>query len=147
MPITTAQGGLSLGRDCTLVLIGGALGRIDMPNVTDFNSMQETAPVTSDRLDGVQIYGDIPKGWHGSFGADRGNAALDDFFSALEAAWYGTGVLITGTLYQYLNEPDGSKRTYQFDSCSLKYDDAGNWRGDSKVPQKLSFRANRRRSV
>jgi hypothetical protein len=146
MPISTGVGRASVGRDCTLV-VQGPFGRVDLPNVMSFDSKQETATVKVDRLDGQQIHGELPKGWSGSFENERGNSGLDDLFANIEAAWYNSGSVAVSTMYQYVQEPDGATSTYAYDNVTLKLDDAGAWKGDASVKQKVSFYANRRRRV
>jgi hypothetical protein len=128
----------SIGRDCQLVVIGPA-GRVDLSYVTAFESRQVTQPIRVDRLDGVQMATELPKGWEGSFEVERGSSAVDDFIAAAEAAYRNTGSLPYGMLYQYVNEPDGSTSTYQYGGVVFRLSSAGTWRGDSSVKQKLEF--------
>lgn len=146
MPVLNGSGRLSIGRDCTLVVIG-PYGRIDLPNVMGFEAKQVTSNIKVDRLDGVQLNAELPKGWEGSFENERGNSGLDDAFAEMETAWFEGGTVGVGTIYQYIMEADGSQTTYQFDNVSMKLDDAGSWKGDASVKQRVSFNANRRRRV
>jgi hypothetical protein len=136
----------SLGRDCQLVVIGPA-GRIDLTHVTGFESRQVTQPVRVDRLDGTQMAAELPKGWDGSFDIERGNSAADDFIAAAETQYHAGSVVPSGTLYQYVTEPDGSTSTYQYDRVVFKLASSGQWKGDSSVKQKLEFFAARRSRV
>jgi hypothetical protein len=147
MAITNTQGAFSVGRDCTLVLIDGSFGTIQLDNVIGFSCRQVTATVRVDRLDGVQLNGEIPKGWTGSFELERADAVLDTFFAQKEDAWFSTGVLSTATAYQYVAEADGSVTTLQFDNMGLRFSDAGTWQGDKSVRLRVEFNANRRRRV
>src|SRR5579859_7362050 len=98
----------SIGRDCQLVVIGPG-GRIDLTYVTGFESRQLTTPVRIDRLDGVPMAAELPKGWEGSFEVERGTSEVDDFIAAAEAAYFAQGSLPAGSLYQYVTEVDGSR--------------------------------------
>lgn len=133
----------SIGRDCQLVVLGPA-GRIDLTFVTAFESRQMTTPVRIDRLDGVPMAAELPKGWEGSFEVERGTSEVDDFVATAEAAYFAQGSLPFGSLYQYVNEVDGSTSTYQYDAVVFKLANAGNWKGDSSVKQKLEFWASTR---
>jgi hypothetical protein len=133
----------SIGRDCQLVCIGPA-GRVDLTYVTGFESRQVTQPVRVDRLDGVQMATELPKGWEGSFEVERGSSAVDDFIAAAEAAYRSSGALPYGMVYQYITEPDGSLSTYQYDSVAFRLASSGVWRGDAAVKQKLEFFAGSR---
>jgi len=136
----------SVGRDCQLVVMG-PYGRIDLAHVTGFESRQLTQPVRVDRIDGSQLAAELPKGWDGSFELERGSAAVDDFIARVEAAFYAGRQLGTGTLYQYVAEADGSTSTYQYDGVVFKLTQAGSWRGDQSVRQKLDFFASGRRRI
>lgn len=139
MPISN----FSIGRDCQLVVIG-PFGRVDLTHVTGFESQQNTQAVRVDRLDGVQMGAELPKGWQGSFDLERGSSAADDFVAAVEQAYYSGGNVSTGTLYQYVTETDGSTSTYQYDGVVFKLASAGQWKGDQSVKQKLEFFAGTR---
>ncbi len=136
----------SVGRDCQLVVIGPA-GRIDLTHVTGFESRQMTHPVRVDRLDGATLAAELPKGWEGSFELERGSPAVDDFIAAAEAQFHTRGQVNQGALYQYVTETDGSTSTYQYDSVVFRLANAGQWRGDQAVKQKLEFFAARRMRV
>jgi len=47
-------------------------------------------------------------------------------------------------LYQYVNEPDGSTSTYQFNGAVFKLTSAGQYKGDAAVTQRLDFYASGR---
>ncbi len=146
MPLQNASGRASLGRDISLV-ITGPNGRIDLPNVTSFSAKQETVNIKSSRLDGVKLNAEIPDGWTGSIENDRGNAEVDAAFAQMETDWFEGGRTATGTIYQYITEPDGSQTAWQFDNVSMKLDNAGEWKNDATVKQTITFTANRRRRV
>jgi len=95
----------------------------------------------------VQLGAELPKGWSGVFTLDRGSSAADDFIAAIEAAYLAGTAIGAGTLYQYVNEPDGSTSTYQFSGVVFKLTSAGAYRGDAPVAQKLSFYASSRASL
>ncbi len=136
----------SIGRDTQVVMIG-PFGRVDLLHVTGFDSRQLTQSVRITALDGSQLATELPKGWEGSFDVERGDSTVDDFISQLEAAYYAGGPVAAGTLYQYVNEPDGSTSTYQYNSVVFKLGNAGQWKGDASVKQKLDFFAATRTRV
>ena len=149
MPANT----FSTGRDCQLVVIGpagsgGQAGsRVDLTHVTGFESRQNTHSIRVDRLDGVHLAAELPKGWEGNFELERGSPAADDFIAGLEQAWFAQGQLLGGTLYQYISEVDGSVSTYQYDGAVFKMASSGQWKGDATVKQRLNFFASRRTRV
>lgn len=136
----------SVGRDTQLVVIGPS-GRVDLTHVTSFESSQLTRSVRVDRLDGTQMGTELPKGWEGSFELDRGSSTVDDFIAAAEQQYFNGDSVGTGTMYQYVTETDGSTSTYQYDGVTFRLSNAGTWKGDSSVKQKLEFFAVRRRRV
>ena len=136
----------SVGRDCQLVVIGPH-GRIDLTHVTGFDSRQMTHPVRIDRMDGATLAAELPKGWEGSFELERGSPAVDDFIAAAESQYHARGHVPLGSLYKYITETDGSTSTYQYQGVVFRLVNAGHWRGDAAVKQKLQFFASRRKRV
>jgi hypothetical protein len=136
----------SIGRDTQLVVIA-ATGRIDLTHVTSFDSHQLTQSVRVDRLDGTQMGTELPKGWEGSFELERGSSTIDDFIATAEQQYFNGNSAAPGTMYQYVTETDGSTSTYQYDNVIFRLSNAGTWKGDSSVKQKLEFFAIRRRRV
>ncbi len=141
-----ASTSFSVGRDCQLVVMG-PYGRVDLTFVTAFESRQLTAPVRIDRIDGTQMAAELPKGWEGHFEVERGSPAVDDFIAQAEAAYFAGTAVPVGTLYQYVNETDGSTSTYRSTGAVFKLAQAGTWKGNSSVKQRLEFFAARRTSV
>jgi hypothetical protein len=139
MPYNT----FTIGSDCQLVVMG-PFGRVDLAHVTGFEAHQLTLALRVDRLDGVQLGAELPKGWTGSFQLDRGSSVVDDFIAQIEQAYLAGQSISAGTLYQYVNEPDGSTSTYQFNGVVFKLTSAGVYKGDAAVTQKLDFYASGR---
>ena len=139
MPYNT----FTVGSDCQVVVMG-PFGRVDLAHVTGFEARQMTMTLRVDRLDGVQLGAELPKGWTGGFVLDRGSSAVDDFIAQIEQAYLAGQSIGAGTLYQYVNEPEGSTSTYQFNGVVFKLSSAGVYKGDSAVTQKLDFYASGR---
>jgi hypothetical protein len=136
----------SVGRDCQLVVMG-PYGRVDLTHVTGFEARQMTTAIRVDRIDGTQLGAELPKGWDGFFELERGSPAVDNLIARIEADFHAGNAVGTGSLYQYVNETDGSTSTYQFDNIVFKLAQAGAWRGDASVKQRLEFFATTRRRV
>jgi hypothetical protein len=128
----------SIGRDTQLVIMGPN-GQIDLEHVTGFESRQLTQSVRVSRLDGTQLGTELPKGWEGSFELERGNSVVEDFIASTEQTYFNGGSAGTITMYQYINETDGSVSTYQYSNVTFKLVNAGIWKGESSVKQKLEF--------
>ena len=136
----------SVGRDTQLVVIAPT-GRIDLTHVTSFESRQVTHSVRVDRLDGTHMGTELPKGWEGSFELERGNSTVDDFIAASEQQYFNGSNVSLSTMYQYVTETDGSTSTYQYDNVVFRLSNAGTWKGDRSVNQKLEFFGIRRRRI
>jgi len=136
----------SVGRDTQLVVIGPS-GRIDLAHVTAFDSRQVTQSVRVNRLDGNQIGVELPKGWEGSFELERGDSVVEDFVASAEQSYFNGSVSDSSSMYQYVSEVDGSTSTYQYDLVVFRLTNAGMWRGDAAVKQKLEFFASRRKRI
>jgi hypothetical protein len=136
----------SVGRDTQLVVMGPA-GRVDLTHVTAFESRQLTHSIRVNRLDGTLLGTELPQGWEGTFELDRGSSAADDFIAAAEQQYFDGDGVGNGTMYQYVSESDGSTSTYQYDGVVFRLANAGTWKGDHSVRQKLEFFASRRRRV
>jgi hypothetical protein len=136
----------SVGRDTQLVVIGPS-GQITLNHVTAFDSHQVTQSVRVNRLDGNQMGMELPKGWEGAFELERGDSVLEDFIANVEQGYFNGSMNTLGSMYQYVSEVDGSTSTYQYDSVVFHLSNAGQWRGDAAVKQKLEFFASRRTRI
>lgn len=143
MPANNGQHSLSTGRDGKFQL--QMLGKVyDLYNATNFDQKQETADIKVDPIRGQQLFATLPKGWTGGFEVYRKDAELDRLFSDMERAYNATGQIEYGTLYGYIDEAGGGETVYKFTGVALKLDDAGTFKGDSEVRQKVSFMASTR---
>lgn len=133
----------SVGRDTQLVVISPS-GQITLSHVTGFESRQVTQSIRVNRLDGNQLGMELPKGWEGSFDLERGDSVVEDFIANAEQSYFNGSMNATSSMYQYVSEVDGSTSTYQYDSVVFHLVNAGQWRGDTAVKQKLDFFASRR---
>lgn len=136
----------SIGRDTQLVVMGPN-GRVDLTHVTSFESRQVTQSVRVSRLDGTHLGAELPRGWEGSFELERGSSSADDFIAAAEQQYFNGASPSASTMYQYITETDGSTSTYQYDNVTFRMSNAGTWKGDSSVRQRLDFFAVRRRRI
>lgn len=141
-----ALNSFSTGKDCQVVVLG-PFGRVDFDHVTGFESRQVTASVRVDRMDGTMLGAELPKGWDGVFDIERGSPAVDDMLSQIEQAYLSGTTPAAGTLYQYVDEIDGSTSTYQFNGVVFKLTSAGAYKGDASVKQRLEFFATSRSRV
>ena len=138
--------GFSVGRDVTTT-ISTSDGTLSPTLITAFTSKQEQTTTKVKGLDGVTRTLVFPDGWSGSFDMDRQDSTLDDFFANAEANYFAGLDSSTATIMQTVSEPNGAVNQYQYTGVVLKFDDAGSWKSDAAVTQKLSFTAERRIKV
>ncbi|MFC2248738.1 hypothetical protein ACETRX_03850 [Labrys portucalensis] len=147
MPANTGFGTLTIGKDVSIdvTLPSGQVLNID--RVTSFDKKQETTSLNSKGMDGIHRFAEIPDGWTGSIGIDRGGHSLDDFFAALEADYYATGTLNNVRITETIEDTDGTVTQFRYDGVAMKFSDAGKSQPDAYVTQQLSWKASKRIKV
>ena len=133
----------SIGRDCQVVLLWNGV-RVDLRDVTSFQAAQEVRQQRSDPLNSAPIEFNTPAGWRGQFNVDRGSSALDDLVATIESSFWSAGTIGSGSIYQYINETDGSTSTYEFVGVSLTLSNSGHYQAENIVKQTISFYASQR---
>lgn len=136
----------SIGRDCQVVLLWNGI-RIDLRDVVGFQAEQQVKLQRSDPLNSVPVEFNTPAGWRGQFHIDRGSSALDDLIAAIESAFWNAGVIGSGTIYQYVSEPDGSISTYEFVGVAITLTNSGSYKAENIVTQTVSFFASQRNKI
>lgn len=129
----------NVGIDEKLVLILGVLGRIDFSHVTGWEADPITKEITVERLYGPPLGVYLPGGWKGSFDIDRANSVADDTWAVIETMYYGGQRIPRGTLYQYVNETNGSISTYQFSNVAIGLAKGGKAVAMQPIKQTISF--------
>ena len=133
----------TIGRNCQVILFWGG-SQVDLADVTGFAAQQEVKHQRADPLNSTPIEFTTPSGWRGQFEVDRGSSAIDDLVVSIESAFWSAGTIGSGTIYQYISEPDGSQSTYEFTGVSLVLSNAGNYQADNIVRQTIGFFASQR---
>ena len=133
----------TIGRNCSVILLWNGV-RVDLRDVTGFSANQEVKHQRADPLNSTPVEFTTPSGWRGQFQVDRGNSAVDDLIASIESSFWTSGLIGSGTIYQYVTEPDGSLSTYEFVGVSLILSSAGNFQADSIVKQSIGFFASQR---
>lgn len=146
MPVNTGFGVLNIGKDVVLDLIGPNGQTISVNITTGFTAKQDTKQLDSKGLDGINRVASIPDTWSGDFTIDRSGSSVDDFIAAIEAQYYNTGVLNNFRITQTTQEPSGISQ-FRFDGVALSLPDAGDWKGDAYVKQKISWKASKRLKI
>lgn len=140
------QNGYSIGRDITLNIVTGD-GPLRVTGITAFRSKQETTETKIRRLDGTIDHVRFYDGWTGSFTVERRGPILDRYFNKLEADNYAGITEAEVTITETVTEQNGAVSQYRYRKVLLKFDDAGEWRGDSNVKQNLAFLSSRRITI
>ena len=145
MPITNTLGSYSIGRDTQVVVMHPLApgGRLDLPGVTDFDVKPVYDQIKSKRLDGNVIEAAVPAGYTVTFNVDRAGPALNDLQALIDAAFHVGGTVYGATVFQYVQEPNGSTSVYQFTDCSFQVTDLGHNTPDAVVKQSVNMTANR----
>jgi len=103
--------------------------------------MQRATP-----LNGVPVEFNTPGGWRGSFTIARADATLDSLIASIESQFWNAGTIGSGTLYQYISEPDGTTSTWEFSSVSMTLQ-SDRWESEGIVQQTVQFFASTRTRV
>ena len=138
--------GFSVGKDVTLVLVTQS-GPLPFNRLTEFAAKMDTVDLKSKGIDGITKHLMFPDGWAGSFMLDRTDPTIDSYFAQYEANYYAGIDRRPASITEIISEPDGSITQWRYLNVFLKYDDAGPWKGDTQVKQKISFVAQTRIQV
>ncbi|PHV13709.1 hypothetical protein CSQ90_27065 [Janthinobacterium sp. BJB303] len=138
--------GYSVGRDLSLDIIGPN-GPVNLNQIVGFTAKPDVTDKKIKGLDGITRHLRFPDGWSGSFDLERQNNVVDDYFSTLEANYYAGLNESPATITETIQEVDGSVSQYRFLQVLLTLEDAGSFKGDDTVHQKVRFVAARRVKV
>lgn len=130
----------SVGKDVSLTVIT-SLGPLSFIGLTDFTADPMTTDLKSKSIDGTPRFGFIPDGWKGSFKLDRLDPTVDNYWAQVEADYYAGKNIQAGTINEIITEADGSVTQWRYDGVVLRLEKAGEWGGDKKVEQSISFEA------
>lgn len=147
MPINTGHGVLSTGKDVTADIVLSSGRHLVLSNITSFDAKPKSKKLQSLGIDGITRSGVIPESWTLSFDLDRADRNVDDWWADYEAAYYAGETIQNCTIMETIQEADGSIAQYRFEGVALALDDAGLWRSDQFVRQKVSGEAAKRVKV
>lgn len=139
MPINS----YSVGRDVSLDIVGQN-GVMTFGQIVGFQSKPDVTDQKIKGLDGITRHLRFPDGWSGSFDLERQTSQLDDWWSQIEANYYNGINEIPVTITETIQEVSGAITQYRYMQVLLTIEDAGSWKGDASVKQKLKFVAARR---
>ncbi len=137
----------SSGRNEQLVVNDPALGIVRMGGLTEFNSRPEYVNVKVRLINGVVRYLSFPEGWTGTFEIERDSGAIDAYFAQLESNFFAGALVQNAQIQQTIQEADGSTSTYVYKGVVLEYEEAGAWKGEDTVKQRIKWYASTRIKV
>jgi hypothetical protein len=138
--------GISVGKDVVLTL-NDQSGLVTTNRIKMFSSKQKTSNRETASLDGTNRHINIPMGWEGSFEMERTSSAIDDYIANLEANYYQGQNIPSLTITETITEANGATTQFQFVGVVLTYDDAGDWKAEDYITQKMSFSAEKRNKL
>lgn len=138
--------GFSVGRDVTLN-INDQSGALSFGLITNFNSKPDVVDKKVTGIDGLARHVIFHDGWSGTFELERQNSDIDDYWALLETNYYMGVDQQSTTIIETITEVNGSITQYIYTGVIFKLEDAGEWKGDDTVKQKLSFFASRKQKV
>ena len=138
--------GYSVGRDIT-VNINTASGPLRLTSITGFSAKPNKEEKQIRLLSGRRISLFFPDGWGGQFDVARQDSTLDDYQAQVEADYYSGLGIPTASITETITEPDGSVSQYRYIGVILYLEDAGDWKGNESVNQRLAFQAEQRIKV
>ena len=141
-----ALNGYSIGRDIALDIIGPQ-GPLRFNQIISFMSKPDTTDQKIKGLDGITRHLRFPDGWSGSFEIERQDSTVDDYFTQVEANYYAGLNEIPVTITETIIEVNGSVSQYRYLQVILVLEDAGMYKGDASVHQKVRFMSARRVKV
>ena len=136
----------SVGKDVTLTVVT-SYGTLKFAGLTDFTADPMTTDLKSKGIDGTPRFGFIPDGWKGSFKLDRVDPTVDNYWAQVEADYFAGKNIQAGTISETITEADGSVTQWQYTGVILRLEKGGDWGGDRKVEQTVTFEAARKTKV
>ena len=140
------QGGYNTGKDVAID-INTPYGPIRLPKIMNFDSKPKVTNNEITPLNGLTDELMIPKGWTGTFEAERVDSTLDDWWAQFESDYYAGVNQNPATITETIQEVGGGVTTWRYTHVILKFEDAGKKEGDKTIRQSMSFTARRRLKV
>jgi hypothetical protein len=136
MPINN----FSVGKDVSVTVVT-SYGTLTLTGLTEFVADPMTTDIRSKLIDGTPLFGFIPDGYKGSFKLDRLNPNVDNYWAQVEADYFAGKNNLAGTIAEIIQEADGSTTEWRYDGVVLRLEKSGDWGGDKKVEQMVTFEA------
>ncbi len=136
----------SIGKDISYSVVTPT-GTLTLNGKTDYSVKPVFTDLKHKGLDGITSHGVIPDGWQIDMKFDRTDPNVDIYFAQREADYFNGVNQQGGTIFESIVEKDGSITSFRYTNVILKYDSAGDWKGDSLIPISVSAMCSRRYQV
>jgi hypothetical protein len=136
----------SIGKDISYSVVTPS-GTLTMNGKTDYSIKPIFTDLKHKGLDGITSHGVIPDGWQIDMKFDRTDPNVDVYFAQREVDYFNGVNQTGGTIFESIVEKDGSISSFRYTNVILKYDSAGDWKGDSFIPISVSAMCSRRYQV
>ncbi|QAU22594.1 hypothetical protein EO087_00240 [Dyella sp. M7H15-1] len=132
------------GRDITIDL-ATANGPLPFPpTILSIDAKPKYKTIDSHPINGVPQETNIPVGWEIDIEFERAGPTFDAYAAALEAAYFSGQNLQPGTINETIQEPTGGISQWRYTNVVVRLDDAGSFKGDALVHQKVrAFASNK----
>ena len=137
---------MNIGRDLAFVVVGPN-GLVEIPQVTSYSATRNSTDLASKGIDGTTRHANLPDSYTIVISYDRTNSAIDDLFALIDADYYAGVNIKGGTIYETVQNTNGSVSQYRYEDVVLKYDGGGEYKGDSFVSSKITCMATRKIKV
>lgn len=137
--------GQSIGKDVTLTIsVAGLPFKVEPSAVVSFDPSPDTGKETRKGLDGKVRHIVVPDGGKGSIEIDRLSSVVEDFWYALEQAYYSGQNVPSGQIIETIRNPDGSVSQWRYEDCVFDLTNYGSRMADQIIKQRLDFMFSRR---
>lgn len=136
---------MSIGKDVSVVIITPT-GALNIPSaaITNFSVQPVTENESRIGMDGITRALVVPTAYQGSFDVDRMNSSVEDWWNAVENAYFSGQNIPSGTITETIQNPDGSISQYRYIGVMFDLNDLGSREPTKVIKQKLGFVASRR---
>lgn len=145
---SSGNGQFNTGIDMSVSIVDQNGAFIDLGGeVTSFKATPNFKEIETDPIsnNGEPDYAEVRSGWRGTIMVTRYRGTLDALDSQQEALYHTQGAFAKYTITERVrNKLDGSIDVFQFQRCTLRVDDPGEYKKDGDVAVTLSFKASRR---
>lgn len=134
-------GQFTIGPNCSVAIYnGGSEVNIGLITQINFSSKPRISKKQINLMSGYTFDLAFLQGWEGSFDIQRTDASLDKFwYDNVEVAVQGGLPFPSFNIIATISETDKSTTRFTFQGAIIYFDDAGDFKNEEGVMQKISF--------